>query len=265
MKPYLFNLGDYPVSSFYFMIIVGVLICVFYIEWVGGRQGLQRKVFYDLGMVGLISGVLGARIFHILVEAPGYYWEHPLRVFDFWRGGFVSFGAYIMATASVFLYIKLRRLDFWRYIDVVAIGVPIIQFFIRIACLLTGCCYGKPTDLPWGIRFTDPAATAYHFYPDLPLHPVQIYSALHALVLFIAINLFYFKKQDRFPGQSTWLMFIAYLIPRAIIEFWRADSDRGIWFGGVVSTGQLVGLFGSFFAVFMYLHLKKHHERAKRS
>ncbi len=261
MRPFLFSIGEMQVPSFFFMIMVGTLACAFYCYWVAPRVGLRREIYLDLGMIGMLCGVLGARVFHIFVEAPDYYLENPMHVFEFWRGGFVSFGAYIGGTLSVFAYLKLRKLPVLEYIDVLTLGVPLIQFCIRVACLLAGCCYGKPTDLPWAITFTDPASTAYYYFPNVALHPVQIYSAIHALTLFGIMNWFYFKKKRRFPGQCLPLMFILYFVPRAIIEFWRADADRGIWFNNTLSTGQVMGLVGCIFFAGVYFYLKKRGER----
>lgn len=255
MKPFLFNIGDLNISSFFFMIMVATLTATFYGYWAAGRAGLRREILLDMGMVGMLGGVLGARIFHILIEAPTYYWESPSRIFEFWRGGFVSFGAYACVPLSIYLYLRIRKLDIWSYLDILAILTPIVQFFIRTACLLTGCCYGKPTDLPWAITFTDPAATAYYYYPNVALHPVQIYSGIHAITLFIVINWFYWKKKS-FPGQTGWLMLMGYLIPRSLIELLRADVDRGLWFGGVLSTGQITAIVGCALAIFMYFRLK---------
>lgn len=258
MRPFLFSIGDTQIPSFFFFIAVGALASTFYFYWAGGRAGLRRELFLDMGMIGIFAGILGARIFHVLVEAPDYYWEAPLRFFEFHRGGFVSFGAYIGVPLALYIYLKIRKVDIWPYLDVAAIGTPILQFFIRVACLLTGCCYGRPTDLSWAITFTNPVSTAYYYYPNIALHPTQIYSGLHAIMIFVFINWFYRKKKS-FPGQTAFVMLIVYLIPRALIELFRADADRGMWFGGYVSTGQLTGLVGVIFCVLMYFYLRKKH------
>jgi len=262
MRPFLFNIGDLQIPSFFFMVMVATLAATFYGYWVSSRVGLKREVFLDFGMIGMVAGVLGTRIFHILVEAPDYYWEDPLRVFEFWRGGFVSFGAYIGVSLSIYLYLRIRKFTVAPYLDVLALCTPIIQFCIRLACLLTGCCYGKPTDLSWAITFTDPASTAYYYYPNIPLHPVQIYSGIHAIILFIAINWFYWKKR-RFPGQTACLMMLGYLIPRGLIELFRADADRGLWFYELISTGQIASLVGCVFVLILYFRLKRRYGEAE--
>ncbi|MDO8644434.1 MAG: prolipoprotein diacylglyceryl transferase, partial [bacterium] len=239
MRPILFSIGSFQVPSFFFFIMVGVLACTSYCYTLCRREGLKPEAALDFGILGMLSGVLGARIFHILVEAPDYYWEVPSRVFEFWKGGFVSWGAFLCVPLSLVLYIKIRRLPFWSYIDMVATALPLVKFFVRVACLFTGCCYGRPTEWWWGIRFTHPESTAYYFYPNIPLHPVQILSIIQATLLFFAMRWIY--KRRKFPGETAVWMVLLWVVPRFFIEFLRGDTDRGIWFGGTLATGQVMG------------------------
>lgn len=257
MRPFLFNIGSLEVPSFFFMILVGTFLMTFYCFFIASRVGLRRDLCLDIAMVCLIAGVLGSRLFHIFVEEPGYYWKHPMQVLEFWRGGFVSFGTIIAMPLAAVLYLKIRGVAVWPYLDLMALGAPLLQLSIRSACLLVGCCYGKPSDLPWAITFTNPQSAVYYLHPGTALHPTQIYSMIHAILLFIFGNVYYFKKKNRVPGEFISVMLLGYFIPRFIIEFWRGDTDRGLWFGGLLSTGQIVGLVGSVICLFLLLYLKR--------
>lgn len=256
MRPILFYIGETPVSSFFFMIAVAALFATFYAAWIAKRSGLKPEYVLDMGMIGTVAAILGGRIFHILVEAPDYYWEAPIRVFEFWRGGFVSWGGALALLAALFYYFKLRKLPMLEYFDVLAVAAPIIKFFLRVACLMAGCCYGKPTDLPWGISFANPDSTAFYFMGAIPLHPTQIYSMIHAFLLFVLVNWVYVRR--RFAGQTLCVLAVGWTLPRAFIEFFRADDDRGIWMG--ISTGQIMGVLICAFFVWLYFRLSKKHE-----
>lgn len=256
MRPFLFSIGSSKVPSFFFFIMVATLVGTFYFYEMARRKGLRPEVPLDLGIIGMLAGVLGARIFHILVEAPAYYWEKPSRVFEFWRGGFVSWGGFIAIAISFFIYFRVKKLPALRYYDLFATAAPIIKFFVRLACLLTGCCYGKPTNVPWSLIFRDPASTAYYYYPNTPLHPVQIYSMIHAVFLFVLVNWFY-KKRSQYPGQTICVLAMGWALPRALIEFFRGDADRGVYFGGAISTGQITGLAVSLIALLILVYLKR--------
>ena len=255
MRPFLFNIGSVQIPSFFFLIMVATLAVTFYCHWLAKRRGLRGEAVLDIGIIGMLAGVIGARIFHILVEAPDYYWEKPMRVFEFWRGGFVSWGGFIFLVLSVFLYLRIKKLPILPYFDLVAAGSPIIKFFVRLACLSAGCCYGKPTSVPWAITFTNPASTAYYYYPNMPLHPTQIYSMIHAALLFIFINLYYRRRPP--AGVTTCVLVMGWTFPRFLIEFFRGDADRGLYCGGMVSTGQIMGALMFLTALASLLILRK--------
>lgn len=269
MSPFLFTIGSTKVPSFFFFIMVATLACTFYLYAFARKRGLQPEVMLDMGIIGMLAGVLGARIFHILVEAPDYYWEKPMRVFEFWRGGFVSWGGFIAIYFSLLAYFKIRKLPALVYFDNFATGAPIIKFFVRVACLLTGCCYGKPTELPWAITFTNPASTAYYYFPNTHLHPTQVYSMIHAVLLFVLVNWYYGRTHElkagkavsrpgHRDGESICVLAMGWALPRALIEIFRGDADRGIFFGGLLSTGQITGgvIFLVALATFVYLRRK---------
>ncbi len=255
MRPFLFSIGSSRVPSFFFFIMVATLAATFYCYRLAKKKGLRGEVVLDLGIIGMLSGVIGSRIFHILVEAPSYYWEKPLRVFEFWRGGFVSWGGFIGLVLSFIIYIRWKKLSLTAYLDLIAAGAPLIKFFVRVACLLTGCCYGSPTDLPWAITFINPASTAYYYFPNLPLHPTQIYSMIHAALLFLLVNWYY--RRDPKPGLTACVLAMGWTLPRFAIEFFRGDADRGLWFGGLVSTGQITGLVIFLVALAIFIHLRR--------
>jgi phosphatidylglycerol---prolipoprotein diacylglyceryl transferase len=274
MRPFLFTIGSARIPSFFFFIMIATLACAFYLYARAKKNGIQPEAMLDIGIIGMLAGVLGARIFHILVEAPDYYWEKPMRVFEFWRGGFVSWGGFLALVIALPTYFKIRKLPIMIYMDYFATGAPIIKFFVRVACLLTGCCYGKPTDLPWAITFTDPNATAYYYYPNIPLHPTQIYSMIHAVLLFFLVDWYYqrshevkdgkaISKPGHTEGETIAILAMGWTLPRAaIIEFFRGDADRGLWFGGYVSTGQLTGGIVFLVALAVFIFLRK---RAKKA
>lgn len=270
MRPFLFTIGTMKVPSFFFFIMIATLACTFYLYLNARKRGIQPEAMLDIGIIGMLAGVLGARIFHILVEAPDYYWEKPMRVFEFWRGGFVSWGGFIAILFSLTAYFRIRKLPALVYFDYFATGAAIIKFFVRVACVLTGCCYGKPTDVPWAITYTNPDATAYYYYPNTPLHPSQAYSMIHATLLFFFVNWYYRRSHElkggkavsrpgHRDGESICVLAMGWALPRAFIEMFRGDADRGLYFGGLLSTGQITGglIFLAALAIFLYLRKKK--------
>lgn len=252
MRPFLFNIGDVGVPSFFFMIMVGTLAAVFFAAHMAKKEGSDPVVMLDFGIVAVVASMLGARIFHILVENPTYYWEKPIRVFYFWQGGFVSLGAFIASAICWVIYMRWRRVPVWKNLDLAITGVPLIVFFVRLGCLLTGCCYGKSTDFFIHLIFTDKASTAGYFHYGEKLHATQLYFMLNALVMWAVILIMY--KYRKFYGQLLATFMIYYGVTRFMIELLRGDEDRGMWFSGLLSTGQITMIFTFLGGLFIWFY-----------
>jgi phosphatidylglycerol---prolipoprotein diacylglyceryl transferase len=107
-----------------------------------------------------------------------------------------------------------------------------------LACFMAGCCYGKPTDMPWGVMYP-PSAKAFRSFGGVPVHPTQIYEAILGLFMFTVLVL-YRGRKNRAPGELFALQLLIYGAGRFIIEFFRGDTDRGGF--GPFSTSQWLGL-----------------------
>ena len=237
MKPILFHIGSVGIPAFFLMIMIATLAATFYGYWLAKREKADPVVLLDFGIIAIIASVVGSRIFHIIIENPSYYLEKPLRVFYFWQGGFVSIGAYVFSIAGVLIYLHIRKLDKLRYLDITATAIPLAIFFVRVGCLCAGCCYGKPTDFFIHLSFTNTDSAAGYHYPGVPLHATQLYNMINAVVMGVLLYLIYRYRQ--FKGQVLAIFFIYYGISRFLIEFLRGDEDRGMFFGGTISTGQI--------------------------
>ena len=117
---------------------------------------------------------------------------------------------------------------------------PIVVFFVRVGCLLAGCCYGKPTDFWLHLTFTNPLSDAGSKFQGIPLHATQIYDMLNAVVIFIILHIL--ARRRKFRGQITLSFLMLYAVGRGLIEFLRGDDDRGVYFGGAISTAQVTGI-----------------------
>ncbi|MBI4211001.1 MAG: prolipoprotein diacylglyceryl transferase [Deltaproteobacteria bacterium] len=240
MRPILFQLGSFAIPSFFFMLMVASLVASFYGAWRAEKAGKDPVVVLDLAIITTIACVLGGRLFHVIVEAPSYYLENPWRILHVWEGGFVSIGAILMSAVAWFVYLRWRKRNFLEYVDVTILAVPIVFFFVRVGCLLVGCCYGKPTDFFFHLTFTNPGSTAYYFHPNEPLHATQIYLMLKAVILFVVLELVY--RRRRFDGQTAAIFLMLYAIMRSTIELLRGDADRMLYFNDMISTAQLASI-----------------------
>jgi phosphatidylglycerol:prolipoprotein diacylglycerol transferase len=146
---------------------------------------------------------------------------------------------------------KWHRLPIWKFSDLFTPSIALGLFLTRIGCFLAGCCYGKETTLPWGVRFTDPNSLAPL---NITLHPTQLYDSANGLFLFLFLN--WVDRRKKFEGELFWLFILLYSISRFLIEILRGDP-RGFLFGELISTSQGIGIFLAILSLFMLFYLRK--------
>jgi phosphatidylglycerol---prolipoprotein diacylglyceryl transferase len=200
-----------------------------------------------------------------LVTHKCYPPKDCLMVFKVWRGGLAYYGGFLAAVPFAWYYVRKHALGWWRTADLAAPGIMLGLFFGRMGCYLNGCCYGKVTDGPLGVVFLRDGATwraqldahLIQAHQDaLPVHPTQLYEAMGCFLAF-AILYYVVRPRRRAFGQVFAWMLILYAIARSIVEIWR-DDDRGVFFGGYLSTSQLISLPLAAAGVYLLLvHLKR--------
>ena len=103
-------------------------------------------------MYSLIAGVVGARLFYFIHHHDQFQGD-LLGFFRVWNGGLELLGGVIAAVAVILAYLKYHKLPIRPYLDILAIGLMLALVFGRIGCFFNGCCFGKPANLPWAVRF----------------------------------------------------------------------------------------------------------------
>jgi phosphatidylglycerol:prolipoprotein diacylglycerol transferase len=160
MHPELFEIPfiHVTIKSFGFMIVVGFLMG----GWLVGR--LSRSITSDprhmtnVVLYALVAGLIGARLFFV-IHYFATFRGHPLEVVYIWRGGLEFYGGVVFAIPVIIFYLWRHTLPIRRTLDILAIGLMLGVGFGRLGCFMNSCCYGKPTERPWAIRFP------YNSYP----------------------------------------------------------------------------------------------------
>ena len=242
MHPILIRFGSFEIGTYGLLLALGFLAALWLAKRLARKDGLPPDSIVDLSLTLLIAGILGAKL---LMVAVGLFRGEPAsQVFSLstLRAGGAVHGGILAATAAFFWRIRKLGLPFGKTIDTIATAVPLGQAIGRLGCIAAGCCYGErcAEGLPWAIVFDNPEAV--RFIPDThfghPLHPVQIYFGLSNLVILAALLVF--LRRRKFPGQVAALYFMLEGVFRAVLETWRGDVERGVWFGlDWLSTGRI--------------------------
>src|SRR5262245_24942918 len=206
------------------------------------KRGLDPTRVLDLGIYIIISALIGAKLLLLVTDYRAFA-DNPRALLDLFRSGGVFYGGLIVAVIVALWYIRHVGLPLWTTCDVFAPGVALGHVVGRLGCFFAGCCYGKPTSVPWAVTFTDPFAAANTGTPlNVALHPTQLYEA-GAEALILTVLLATERRGRTFPGRTFWLYILLYAISRFVIEFYR-DDPRGTvpLFSMIFSTSQFISL-----------------------
>ncbi len=154
MRPELFTIPylNFSIKSYGTMMVIGFLCALALARWLSRRLNENPDHVSNFGAWALLSGVLGARLFHVLHNLD-HYREYPLEAFAVWSGGLEFLGGFFGAMLVMVIYFKRQKLSIIRYLDILAPALMLGLAFGRIGCFLNGCCFGAPCELPWAIRF----------------------------------------------------------------------------------------------------------------
>jgi phosphatidylglycerol---prolipoprotein diacylglyceryl transferase len=154
---------DHPVYGYGLMLVVGFLLGAQLAKYLARRCGYNGDHFVNGCLLGLLAGVVGARLSHIIESLAGggtefanngrSAWDNFLSMLNVSSGGLTFYGGFLLATPVLILYAKWKRIPVLRGMDIIAPSLMIGLAFGRIGCYLNGCCYGEECQLPWGAAF----------------------------------------------------------------------------------------------------------------
>ena len=243
------QLGPFALHTYGLFVAMGFLMGIGWARREARQRGMDPGLVSDLGFYVILGAILGARLLYVLIN-PTYFWNNPLEIFMFWKGGLVFSGGAILATVFAMAFLKNKGQDIWEWMDTLAPGIGLGEAIGRIGCLAAGCCYGAVCDMPWAITFTHPDSLApLH----MPLHPTQLYHSLAGLACFIVVLAA--KPLVRGTGQLMGIFLILFGSLRYVIELFRADYRGDL---GPISVTQFIALGAVALGIFIFLHRRRH-------
>lgn len=262
----IFGLTLNPTFHWYgLLIVLGIALAALLAAWMAKRDDKDPDVVWD-GLLWVVAlGVIFARAWHVLfpsismVEAgrdTAWYLRHFFDLNEgplvLWRGGLSIFGAVIGGVLGVMLYAWRRRIDLLAWLDIGAVVLPLGQAIGRWGNYVNEELYGTPTDLPWGLRISNPPpeyAAYTHF------HPLFLYESLWNLATVGVLLYLWLNYRHRFKRGDFLLMYlVSYPTVRFFLEFLRIE----VTVSGGVNVSQVFSLLVAIAALLLLLYRHRH-------
>ena len=239
MHPF-FHWGPLTLPAYGCFILLGALSAAAYLYLSGPKSGFLREDLIYASLYAAIGVMIGAKLLYVITMLPvliprwAVFADDPKLLLELFRGGFVFYGGLLGGVFAVRRYCLRYRLTFLPMIDHLIVTVPLIHGFGRIGCFFAGCCYGMPYEGFGAVVYPEGSFGL----SGVPLFPLPLVEAGGLFLLFIALVLL--SRKPRKIGFMTGIYLCVYAVFRFILEFFRCDELRGVWFG--LSTSQYIGI-----------------------
>ncbi len=250
MCPKLFQIGPIPVYSYGLMLAIGFICASYLLTKEFQRLKLNPEIASNITLIALIGGVAGSKILY-LIEHWSSFIADPSIAFS--PGGLTFYGGLILATFSIFMYLRKKKISFLLAADLTSPGLILAYGIGRLGCHFAGDGdYGFPTSLPWGTNYangTYPPSQAFRGFSEItsqfpnnivpdttPCHPTGVYEFLMCALL--ALFLWRIRLKTKPAGKLFMVYLMAASVERFSIEFMRINPR--LLFG--LSEAQLIAI-----------------------
>lgn len=223
------------------LFVLGLLFYIFFTRWLFKKAGQSIQKLENLFIYLFFGFLIGARLGHVFFYQWGYYSKNPGDIIKIWEGGLNSHGAMLGLLAAYFIFYFLEKkrnkdFKFYQYSDLLVIGIPVVAMVVRFGNFINAEVLGRIANLPWGVIYKS-------LGENIARHPVQLYEALTALIIFFILLAVFLNKKAK-PYFMTFLFFILYFGSRFILEFFKEFqvlAPSGHWNMGL-TMGQVLSV-----------------------
>jgi phosphatidylglycerol:prolipoprotein diacylglycerol transferase len=238
MFPRLLHIGSFSLPTYGALVALAFLTALWMASRFAKQRGLNSEKIVNLGVYCALTGMLGAKILMIALDPE--YRKHPGEIFSMatLQSAGIFFGGFVLALAFAYFYMRAQSLPALSTSDIFAPGLALGHGIGRLGCFAAGCCWGKPTHLPWAVTFTSDLTTT-GVPLGIPLHPTQLYEAFGEGI--ICLLLLASLKRAHKDGAVIGLYLVLYGLLRFGVEFLRMhDSSNPL--GGPFTLEQWLSL-----------------------
>jgi len=224
MHPILFRIGNLEIHSYGLMLAVSFLLGILWAVKRGEKRGIKQADIMDLSFLIVICAIAGSRILYVITHVQEFQgrWLDTVNPFQsngqIGLSGLTLLGGVVLSAAAIIIFCIVRKIDMLRLMDVLAPCFGLGIFITRIGCFLNGCCFGRPSTLPWAMKFPIISPAGYTFQ-GVAIHPAQLYSSLYGLII-TGVLVFLDRKKHRDGVIVAWFL-VMYGISRFLVDFVR--------------------------------------------
>ncbi|MXZ75967.1 MAG: prolipoprotein diacylglyceryl transferase [Gemmatimonadetes bacterium] len=248
MHPILFEIGPLTVRSYGLLLAVSFIAGILLALRRSRARGLNQNQMINMSLLIMLAGIVGARIMYVIPHWNEFS-ANPLDIISPFQSsgsigltGLTMYGGFIAAVLVSILYLRVNRLSIWKACDAFAPSIALGIGVSRVGCFMNGCCFGLPTESALGVVF--PAfSAAGSFYPDVALHPAQLYNAVLGFGLFGL--LMWLDRKPRYDGFLFAVLLIAEPISRFFVDLFRyyeSSMTLGSLGGMALSVNQGISI-----------------------
>lgn len=239
-SPNIVTIGGFVLTWHGFFTAVGILAGVQLSLWAGRKVGYDEDDAYTLALVGVPSGILGARLLFV-AERWDVYGQDPIDILRLTEGGISIWGAVLGGVLGSFLFALWRGYELRKGLDIASFGLILGMAIGRLGDLVNGEHLAKATSLPWAVLYTHPDSPAYtHSLTVGAHHPATTYEMIGDLVILGVLFWTMFGPLRRRPGLTFFVFLVAYSVMRYAVSILRVDSAETLLPGA--SVPQLVSI-----------------------
>lgn len=214
INPVAFQIGNYKIYWYGIIIALGMVLAMLYAFKTADRFEINKDKLFNCVIVGLIFGVIGARLYYVFFEWDRYAGDF-LKIIQIHDGGLAIYGGIIGALVSGCIVAKLQKQRILNILDLVGLGFLVGQGIGRWGNFMNQEAFGTPTDLPWRMVSENTGG--------IGVHPCFLYESIWCLLGFVILH-FVSKKFYKYHGQIFFMYMVWYGFERMIVEGLRTDS-----------------------------------------
>lgn len=252
LDPILFEWGWLVLRWYSLAYLAGILIGWWYLLKLVARPGapMARRHADDMVFYATLGIIIGGRLGYVLFYNSAEYIAHPIAILRLWDGGMSFHGGVIGTSLGIVYLARKHRLQWLRIHDYAACCVPFGLFFGRLANFVNHELWGRPTDMPWAVRFPESTGAFIDNVPVLidgpPRHPSQLYEAgLEGIALFLLLWFLFWRTDARYyPGRLVGTFLLGYGLSRFLVEYYREPDAQLAYFAQMthLHMGQWLSL-----------------------